>query len=92
MKTDGKPFQVRTDKPVKNDAVPRMPHEHDESQDSQESEERHVIKQAYADIMSGQVDTDMREQRGVEETVKDQLKTKTPGQSVIVPKTKTGKT
>lgn len=90
METDGTPFQVRTGKPVKKDVVPRQPHERDESEDSQESEERDVMKQAYADIMNGQVDTDLREQRGVEETVKDQPKK--PVEPAIVPKTKNGKT
>jgi hypothetical protein len=72
MKTDGTPFQVKTGKPVKNEAIPRQPHEHDESADSQESGQRDVIRQAYIDVTTGQVDTDMREQRGVEEVVKAQ--------------------
>lgn len=69
MKTDGRPFQVRTKRPVKKDAMPRMPHERDESDDSQSSGPRDDIKQAYVDVMQGQVDTDLREQRGVEKTV-----------------------
>lgn len=69
MKTDGRPFQVRTRRPAKKDAMPRMPHEHDESDDSQSSHVRDDIKQAYVDVMRGQVDTDLREQRGVEATV-----------------------
>lgn len=69
MKTDGRPFQVRTKRPVKQDAMPRMPHERDESDDSQSSHLRDDMKQAYVDVMRGQVDTDLREQRGVEETV-----------------------
>jgi hypothetical protein len=90
MKTDGTPFQVRTGKPVKKDAVPRQPHERDESEDSQESGERDVMKQAYTDIMSGQVDTDLRKQPGVEQTVKDQVKK--PAQQPVVPETKKGRT
>ncbi len=75
MKTDGRTFQVRTGRPVRDDAMPRQPNEIDESADSQdEGTPRSNIKQAYDDIMSGQQDTDMREQRGVEETVKDLLK------------------
>ncbi|MDB5764831.1 MAG: hypothetical protein JWQ21_3826 [Herminiimonas sp.] len=70
MKTDGKPFQVSTKKPVRKDAMPRMPHERDESEDSQSSAPRDDMKQAYRDITQGQVDTDLREQRGVEEAVK----------------------
>ncbi|MDB5822926.1 MAG: hypothetical protein JWR21_1630 [Herminiimonas sp.] len=69
MKTDGKPFQVKTGKPVKPDAMPRMPHERDESDDSQQSGQRKVMKQAFDDIQQGQKDTDAREQRGVEKTV-----------------------
>ena len=90
MKTDGTPFQVRTGKPVKKDAIPRQPNEIDESEDSQESGERDVIKQAYTDIMSGKVDTDLREQRGVEETVKDRFKN--PAEPPVVPETKKGRT
>jgi len=69
MKTDGTPFQVRTKRPVKKDAMPRMPHENDESDDSQASGPRDDMKQAYADITQGQVDTDLRGERGVEKTV-----------------------
>ena len=76
MKTDGKPFQVSTQRPKRKDALPRLPHERDESDDSQQSGPRDDIRQAYDDIMSGQQDTDLRESRGVEEVVKDQLKSK----------------
>lgn len=70
MKTDGRPFQVRTGRPVRDDVMPRQPNELDESSDSQESASRSDMEQAYKDIVSGQQDTDCREQRGVEETVK----------------------
>jgi hypothetical protein len=76
MKTDGKPFQVRTKKPVRKDAIPRLPHERDESEDSQASGPRGDMKQAYLDIANGQVDTDLRETRGVEEVVKTQRGTR----------------
>ena len=76
MKTDGKPFQVSTQRPKRTDALPRLPHERDESDDSQQSGPREDMRQAYEDIMSGQQDTDLREGRGVEEVVKDQLKQK----------------
>ncbi len=66
MKTDGKIFQVATQKPARKDSLPRLPHERDESDDSQQSEPRPEIRQAYEDIMSGQQDTDLRETRGVE--------------------------
>ena len=70
MKTDGKPFQVSTQRPRRTDLLPRLPHERDESDDSQQSEPRDTIRQAFDDIMSGQQDTDLREGRGVEEVVK----------------------
>lgn len=69
MKTDGKPFQVKTKRPVKKEVMPRMPHEHDESDDSQSSAPRDDMRQAYIDVTNGQVDTDLRGQRGVEKTV-----------------------
>jgi hypothetical protein len=93
MKTDGTPFQVRTDKPVKKDAIPRMPHERDESQDSQASGQRDVIRQGYLDVTNGQVNTDLREQRGVEETVEPQtIKKASPKQPAVTSKTKAGRT
>ncbi len=74
MKTDGNPFQVSTHRPQRKNALPRLPHERDESDDSQQSDPRDDIRQAYEDIMSGQQDTDLREGRGVEEVVKDLLR------------------
>lgn len=47
--------------------TPRLPHEIDESSDSQESPPRKVIQQAFDDIEAGQVDTDRRGMPGVEE-------------------------
>lgn len=46
---------------------PRLPHEHDESADSQSSPVRGVIRQAHADVESGQEDTDLRGSRGKRE-------------------------
>jgi hypothetical protein len=66
MKTDGKPFQVKTKRPTRENTVPRMPHERDESEDSQSSGPRDDMKQAYLDITNGQVDTDLRGVRGVD--------------------------
>lgn len=43
---------------------PRLPHEHDESADSQHSEPRDIIKQAHDDVESGQEDTDLRGSQG----------------------------
>jgi hypothetical protein len=39
--------------------VPRLPHEHDESSDSQTSDEvQPIIQQAHDDVVAGRVDTD----------------------------------
>jgi hypothetical protein len=56
----------------------RMPHERDESEDSQSSGPRDDMKQAYDDIEHGLVDTDFREERGVEE-VAGKTREKNPG-------------
>lgn len=67
-----KPFQVRAKAPAKDEPeltskrAPRMPHERDESTDSQGGGVRDDIKQAFDDVMNGQMDTDLREGRGVE--------------------------
>lgn len=76
MKTALKQHQVKTKRPVKKGATPRLPHERDESDDSQESVVRDDIRQAYLDLQNGQVDTDLRETGGVDEVVN-----KRPGQS-----------
>ncbi len=70
MDTGKEPFQVSTQRPRHANATPRLPNERDESDDSQESPLRSDIKQAFDDLMAGQQDTDLREQRGVEEVVK----------------------
>lgn len=49
--------QVKTKRPTTPDHAPRMPHERDESEDSQESEPREVIRQAYDDVEHGLQDT-----------------------------------
>lgn len=44
---------------VEGDHAPRLPHERDESSDSQQTPEVHpVIEQAGADLAAGRVDTD----------------------------------
>lgn len=74
METDGRSFQVRIAHPEKANGIPRLPHERDESGDSQQSDPRSDMMQAYNDIMSGQEDTDCREQRTLEPVVKSLLK------------------
>lgn len=61
---------VNTKKPVKNDGVPRLPHERDQTPDDQTIEPQKEMKQAYKDLQKGLVDTDMHGDRGVEQTVK----------------------
>lgn len=65
MKSDGNQ-QVSTHPPASEKSGPRLPHEHDESHDSQKSGPRKDMKQAHDDIASGQVDTDLHGARGVE--------------------------
>ena len=50
--------QGHTKPVVDSESAPRLPHEHDESSDSQTSVERPVIRQAHDDVVSGKVDTD----------------------------------
>lgn len=50
---------------------PRLPHEHDESFDSQDDAPRDIIKRAHDDIQEGQLDTDRRGMAGVEEIRRD---------------------
>lgn len=76
MKTALKEQHVKTKRPTKKGTAPRLPHERDESEDSQESAGREDIKQAYSDLQQGQVDTDLRNTGGVDEVVN-----KRPGRS-----------
>ena len=62
--------QVKTGKPSKPDAMPRLPHERDESEDSQASTPRPDMEQAYEDIERGLVDTDLRGSLGVDEATR----------------------
>ena len=61
-----KDAHVNTDAKVENDGVKRLPHERDESPDAQDAKPRSIMKQAAAEIDSGMVDTDLRNQRGVQ--------------------------
>ncbi|QDZ30711.1 hypothetical protein FAY22_19880 [Noviherbaspirillum sp. UKPF54] len=77
---------MRTKRPSEESSpTPRLPHERDESEDSQESAGRTTghdvagrtdMRQAYDDLQKGMVDTDLRETGGVDEVVN-----KRPGQS-----------
>lgn len=86
MKTTLKQYQVKTKRPREDSMpTPRLPHEHDESEDSQEDLGNTTgkdvaghadMRQAYDDLQQGQVDTDLRNIGGVDEVVNNR-----PGQS-----------
>ncbi|HYD59918.1 MAG TPA: hypothetical protein VEC35_06170 [Noviherbaspirillum sp.] len=76
MKTTLKQHQISTKGPESERVTPRLPHERDESEESQENGVRDVIRQAYEDLKEGQVDTDLRNTGGVDEVVNDR-----PGKS-----------
>jgi hypothetical protein len=91
MSTDSRQLEVKTTSPSRKESTPRLPHERDESHDSQASQPgplRDDMKQAYKDLMDGQVDTDLRETRGVDAVVNNP-----PGPSPTNPadKRKSGK-
>jgi hypothetical protein len=50
--------QSHTRATIHKKPAPRLPHEHDESSDSQTSKARPVIQQAHDDVSRGLVDTD----------------------------------
>lgn len=62
--------QVKTGKPTRDSTMPRLPHERDESDDSQTGQHEDM-KQAYEDLKSGQVNTDARNIPGVDDVVND---------------------
>ncbi len=54
-----KPRRASTTTPsIEGEPAPRLPHERDESSDSQQSGPRDVIQQAHDDVERGLVDTD----------------------------------
>ena len=85
-----RPFTVDLTKPDGKEQAPLQPNDRDEAPGGTQSGNgapREVMKQAYKDIAQGQVDTDLREQRGVEETVDTEFK---PAESM--PEKKHGRT
>ena len=76
MVTEHSERKINTDEKVKNDGVDRMPHERDESPDAQNVKPRDIMKQAASDLEQGLVDTDLRNQPGVEK-----VNPATPGQA-----------
>ncbi|MDQ2987849.1 MAG: hypothetical protein M3R60_01965, partial [Pseudomonadota bacterium] len=88
--TGTRPFTVDLTKTDGKGQVPLQPHERDEAPGGTQSgngKQREVMKQAYKDIAQGQVDTDLREQRGVEKTIDTEFK---PAESM--PEKKHGRT
>jgi hypothetical protein len=86
--TGTRPFTVDLTKPDGKEQAPLQPNDRDEmAGGTQSSGPREVMKQAYKDVEQGQVDTDLREQRGVEATVDKPF---TPAQSM--PQKKHGRT
>ena len=71
--------QIKTGTAADPSATPRLPHERDESDDSQQSGPRGDMQQAAKDIAEGQVDTDLRNKAaGVENVVQKSTDTKPP--------------
>lgn len=62
MPAPTKQRQIKARRPIRSHHTPRLPHERDESEDSQEagSGDRRDIQQAYRDIQNGLQDTDLR--------------------------------
>jgi hypothetical protein len=56
--------------PERKSARPGLPHEHDESSDSQGGPKHGVIKQAHDDIVSGKKDTDLHGMPGLDKPTK----------------------
>lgn len=59
MRTPARKNQINTTVKNRNDGLPRQPNDRDESPDSQASPPRKIMKQAFLDLQSGQVDTDL---------------------------------
>lgn len=63
--------QIKTGPPASPGDAPRLPHERDESSDSQDSGgPREDMQQAYEDLEHGLVDTDLRGVLGVDEATR----------------------
>jgi hypothetical protein len=58
--------RVNTNVPVDDTAGKRQPHERDESPEIEQGGTRTRIEQAARDIDAGLVDTDLREERGIQ--------------------------
>ena len=65
-----KPASQAKNGPSHGDSEPHLPHEHDESSDSQASGPREVMERARRDVEEGQQDTDLRGMPGLEKPEK----------------------
>ena len=79
MRPPLKQRQIKTKRPTTPESAPRLPHERDESDDSQSSGPREDMQQAYEDIENGLVDTDLRGSLGVDEATR--ARHNTPGKT-----------
>ena len=65
-------LRTRKDRHPKPENKARLPHEHDESRDSQHSDvDQKEMRRAYQDIREGQVDTDLRGSGGIDDINKE---------------------
>jgi hypothetical protein len=87
MQASWKQFLDKTSAPVDHGPPPRLPYEHDESQESVESAPRDNMLQAYRDLMNGLVDTDMHGYRGVEEVFRQNRLDAAAAQAPLAPAT-----
>ncbi len=62
--------QIKTKRPTTPESAPRLPHERDESDDSQASGPREDMQQAFDDLQNGLVDTDLRGSLGVDQATR----------------------
>ncbi|MBY0557597.1 MAG: hypothetical protein K2P77_10370 [Burkholderiaceae bacterium] len=79
--------KVNTRAKRRNDGVQRLPHERDESPESELTPHRSVMQQAASDVEEGLVDTDRHNQPGAETTRAPDGKTPS-GQAHPLPGTK----
>ena len=79
--------KINTRRKRRNDGVQRLPHERDESPESELTPNRSVMRQAASDIEEGLVDTDRHNQPGAE-TTRDQHGKTPSGQAHPQPGTK----
>lgn len=79
MRPTVKQRQISTKPPATPEAAPRLPHERDESNDSQDAgQPREDMQQAFEDLEKGLVDTDLRGSMGVDPATRARHNTEEP--------------